>query len=61
MLYSVECISRGTGGVEPRDKWSFAKHKDQMLYVVNDALDPPLYASKWNSNNNGTFSGSLIC
>jgi hypothetical protein len=24
-------------------------------------LDPPLYASKWNSNNNGTFSGSYIC
>jgi hypothetical protein len=22
---------------------------------------PPLYASKWNSNNNGAFSGSFIC
>jgi hypothetical protein len=28
--------------------------------VVFDTLDPPIYASKWISNNNGTFFGSFI-
>ena len=32
--------------------------KFKIKYVL---VDPPLYASSWNLNNNGRFSGSIIC
>jgi hypothetical protein len=35
--------------------------QSKWVNITNTTLDPPLYASKWNSNNNGPFSGSVIC
>jgi hypothetical protein len=38
------------------------RHLTQEISAASGhTVDPPLYASKWNSNNNGTFSGSFVC